>query len=411
MEPSARWRVLVDGDRVAVDPSGSVAALAAEDVAGGFPVAPEQVLARDEGPTVMDVRRPGRDTPAPGSWARWADVGGPADVLEAVRAAVRVFHGESSPPDRRPEWFTAGWRDEVVGWVDHRLAELGRRRTEDEVPVKMWSLSAVLRVPTDAGPVYLKAACDWFRSEPLITEVLGRLWPGRVPALLAIEPDRGWQLMAPLAGVSDEDEPEPGIAAPTAATMADMQVGSVAHLAELRSAGLPGRGLDATWDALQTIAVESPELRFLDADERSAVRAALPATERTLAELAALELPETLVHGDLHLGNVAHDEGRLSIFDWTDACLAHPFVDLVTLHGASPEDERPALREAYLDRWREELPLPATERVMALATVAELAFQAVTYERLQAAQEDASRWDLEGVVARCLRRLAEADAG
>jgi aminoglycoside phosphotransferase (APT) family kinase protein len=116
------------------------------------------------------------------------------------------------------------------------------------------------------------------------------------------------------------------------------------------------------------------------------------------------------VHGDLHLGNVAHDEGRLSIFDWTDACLAHPFVDLVTLHGASPEGERQALREAYVGRWRQELPLPATERVMALAAVAERAFQAVTYERLQAAQEDASRWQLEGVVARCLRRLAEPDA-
>ena len=55
----------------------------------------------------------------------------------------------------------------VVGWLDHRLAELGRRRTGDEVPVKVWSLSAVLRVPTDGGPLYLKAACDWFRSEPV----------------------------------------------------------------------------------------------------------------------------------------------------------------------------------------------------------------------------------------------------
>ena len=411
MERYARWRVLVDEHRVAVDPSGSVAALAAEDVAGRFPVAPEQLLARDEGPTVLDVRDFGGVTTGPVPWARLADVTGPADVREAVRAAVRVFHGETRPPDRRPAWFTVGWRDDVVGWLDHRLAELGRRRTGDEVPVKVWSLSAVLRVPTDGGPLYLKAACDWFRSEPVITELLGRLWPGQVPALLAVEPDRGWQLMAPLAGVSDEDEPEPGLAAPTAATIADMQVGSVAHLAGLRAAGLPERGLDATWEALRVIAVDSPELRFLDADQRAAVRAALPGTERRLAELAALELPETLVHGDLHLGNVAHDDGRLSIFDWTDACLAHPFVDLVTLHGASPEDERPGLREAYLDRWRQELPLPATDRIMALAAVAEHAFQAVTYERLQAAQEDASRWEFEGVVARCLRGLAEADAG
>ena len=288
---------------------------------------------------------------------------------------------------------------------------MGRRRTGDDVPVKVWSLSAVLQVPTDAGPLYFKAACDWFRSEPRRTELLARLWPGRVPELIATEPDRGWQLMAPLSGVSDEDEPDPGLAAPTARTMADIQVGSVGHLPELRAAGLPDRGLAATWDALQTIAAHSPELRFLDADERAAALAALPGTERRLAELAALDLPQTLVHGDLHLGNVAHDGDRLSIFDWTDACLAHPFVDLITLDGSSPEDERPALREAYLDRWRREGSLPDTDVVMSLASVAERAFQAVTYERLQAAQEDASRWVLEGVVARCLRRLVEADSG
>ena len=105
MERYARWRVLVDGKRVAVDPSGSVAAIAARDVAGGFPVAPERLLARDEGPTVLDVRR----TPAALPPVRWrgpglADVTGPADVCEAVRAALGVFHGETRPPDRRPRW-------------------------------------------------------------------------------------------------------------------------------------------------------------------------------------------------------------------------------------------------------------------------------------------------------------------
>ncbi len=409
-EPRPRWRVLVDDDRVRVDESGVVAALPADDLAGAFPVAPELLLDRDGVPTVLDVRRPGTVARTSPHWRPLEDADGPADVLAAVREAVRTHLGETPTPGRRPEWFAAPWRAEVRAWLDDRLAEAGRRRTGDDVPVKVWSLSAVLLVPTDAGPLYFKAACDWFRSEPRSTQVLARLWPGRVPELLAIEPDRGWQLMAPLAGVSDEDEPDPGLAAPTARTIADLQVGSLGHLPELRAAGLPDRGLAATWEAVQTIAAGSPELRFLDADERAAVLAALPGTERRLAELAALDVPDTLVHGDLHLGNVAHDEERLSIFDWTDACLAHPFVDVVTLDGSSPEDERPALREAYLDRWRQELSLPDTDRVLSLASVADRAFQAVTYERLQAAQEDASRWEMEGVVARCLRRLVEADS-
>ena len=143
----------------------------------------------------------------------------------------------------------------------------------------------------------------------------------------------------------------------------------------------------------------------------SAARAALPEVERWLAELAAYDVPETLVHGDLHLGNVAHHDGRLAVFDWSDASVGHPFVDLATLVRSSPPDERDELVSAYLTAWREALPGADPGRVMDLADVAEKVFQAVTYERLQAAQEDAAVWMMEGVVARCLTQLTEAVAG
>ena len=43
-------------------------------------------------------------------------------------------------------------------------------------------------------------------------------------------------------------------------------------------------------------------------------------------ELAAL--PDTLVHGDFHPGNAFFDGDRAVIFDWSDACVAHPLFDL-----------------------------------------------------------------------------------
>ena len=249
----------------------------------------------------------------------------------------------------------------------------------------------------------------------MITELLARLWPGRVPELLAIDADRGLAADGAAAGSVRRGRAGPRPGRPD-------RPDDRGHPARLRWRTWPqlrasrgSRSADSprTWSALQTIAVgRVPSCGFLDADERvAAARAALPGVERRLAELAAFDVPETLVHGDLHLGNVAHADDRLRIFDWTDACLAHPFVDLPTLDAASPDDERPGLREAYLDPWREQLSLPDTDRVMSLASVAERAFQAVTYERLQAAQEDASRWAMEGVVARCLRRLAEVESG
>ena len=268
----------------------------------------------------------------------------------------------------------------------------------------------MLRVPTDHGPVFLKATCDHFRSEPRITDVLGRLLPGRVPALLGHEPDRGWQLMEPLGGVSDEDDPTPRLAAPTAAAIAAIQLDCAAHVEQLRAAGCPERGLESSLAAFRDVLAASPELRLLDADQVAAARAALPEVERRLAELAAYDVPETLVHGDLHLGNVAHHDGRLAVFDWSDASVGHPFVDLATLVRSSPPDERDELVSAYLAAWREALPGADLGRVMDLADVAEKVFQAVTYERLQAAQEDAAVWMMEGVVARCLEQLTEAVA-
>ena len=35
----------------------------------------------------------------------------------------------------------------------------------------------------------------------------------------------------------------------------------------------------------------------------------------------------TLVHGDFHADNVMISNGRATIFDWSDACVAHPAVD------------------------------------------------------------------------------------
>ena len=404
------WRVLVDGDRVAVDPDGTVASVA--DGLDGFAMAPEQLLDLD-GPHPLQVlaRPPDHEATAPLDWLPLDEASGPPPVLAAVRDAVATYAGHAPLPPRRQPWFAAPWRAEADAWVDTALARQGRPRTGPSVPVKVWSLAAVLRIPTESGPVFLKASCDHFRAEPRITALLGRLVPGRVPGVLDHEPDRGWQLMEPLDGVSDEDEPTLRLAAPTAATIAGVQLDCVPHVALLRAAGSPERGLDSSLAAFGEVLAASPELRLLDAEQLAAARNTLPEVERRLAELAAYDVPTTLVHGDLHLGNVAEQDGRLTVFDWSDASVGHPFVDLVTLVRSSPPDERDELTAAYLAAWRDHLSGADLARVVELATVAEKVFQAVTYDRLQAAQEDAAVWLMQGVVARCLQQLTEAVAG
>ena len=86
--------------------------------------------------------------------------------------------------------------------------------------------------------------------------------------------------------------------------------------------------------------------------QRDAVRSALSSGElgaadafvaglpRAIEELAACGVPETLVHGDFHHGNViVSDDGSLVIIDWTDGCVAHPFFDLATFIDAAQRTE------------------------------------------------------------------------
>jgi hypothetical protein len=53
--------------------------------------------------------------------------------------------------------------------------------------------------------------------------------------------------------------------------------------------------------------------------------------DRRLERLAGHAVPPSLVHGDLHLANVARGPRGCRFFDWTDACVAHPFLDLATI--------------------------------------------------------------------------------
>jgi Ser/Thr protein kinase RdoA (MazF antagonist) len=79
-------------------------------------------------------------------------------------------------------------------------------------------------------------------------------------------------------------------------------------------------------------------------------------------ELAAFGIPETLNHGDFHDGNVLLRDGRITLFDWGDACVTHPFVSLRTffvsiemslkLDDFSFTPEMAALLNLYLEPWQ-----------------------------------------------------------
>ena len=288
-----------------------------------------------------------------------------AEVRTAVATGVAEYRGQRPRPAGRPPWFGPSWRAEVDRWINARLTEVGLERLGPGAVVKFWSLSVILAVPTAAGPVYFKAACDHFRAEPAITAAVARHCAEAVPDLIAIDAVRGWMLMRAFSDVSED--PEPRLAPVAARIMASIQLVMSDHLDELAAAGTPDRTLGPTVAALQRVVEDSLELDQLDDSERRTAVAMLPWLTDQITALAEAGMPYSLGHGDLHLGNVAPAADGLVLFDWTDAAVTFPVLDAALLARSAGDEMAPAVLAAYRAVWREARGEAEVEAALALA--------------------------------------------
>lgn len=373
---------------------GDVLALVGADI----PVSPTARLADARLVHVVGTR----GSHAAGTFVPPAALADPALAHVVERAIAELDPAQT--PAARPDWYRAGWFDRIEAWIDAVLEPLGRRRAGPVEPFRIWSMSAVVRVPTGDGELWCKAPSRLFRSEARIHTAVAGLLPDLVPQLVAVEATAGWVLMEPMTG-AEGSEQAAGTAMQVARRWAAAQLASVERVPALLAEGLEHRGATPTIDAFGGVLTESRELDLLSAEELVEIRAAAERAVRLTRECWDAGVPEALAHGDLHLGNVAWDGTTLTIFDWTDGCVSHPFLDATHLtRFAEPPAGARALA-AYAAVWRAALPSVDVDRVLALAPLADLVFQTVTFERIAAATEARSAWELAGIVARNLRLL------
>jgi Ser/Thr protein kinase RdoA (MazF antagonist) len=101
-------------------------------------------------------------------------------------------------------------------------------------------------------------------------------------------------------------------------------------------------------------------------------------------------LPVTLAHGDFHGGNVVVDEGRATIFDWSDACVAHPLIDLHLFLTAGVDEN---VQDVFVDAYAEGWDVPSSLVRSGLEKIAERSclHQAESYRAIAAGVEPAER--------------------
>jgi hypothetical protein len=284
-----------------------------------------------------------------------------------------------APHPLRAPWAAPGGPARSLRWAAAELARLGRGG-HTAVQQRAWNLSAIWRLePTapggstasggsdalagsdaSAGPVWLKQVPAFFRHEAAVLRWLGEVAPGAAPTLLAADDPAGSGRLL-LAHVPGEDRYQAELAERHAIAASHHRIQALAagRTGELVARGVPdGRG------AALARAVRG-ELTRHGAD-LGPVRDLLDGLADRLARVSSCGIPETLVHGDLHPGNVRSDGRHPVIIDWGDSFVGHPAFDILRLTEGLPPPAAAELLAAWRDRWRRDAPGCDPDRAVAL---------------------------------------------
>jgi hypothetical protein len=346
---------------------------------------------------------------------RWIDIGN-LDLSDLANDQTRpvieaALHELCMPaPPARRAWTERGWFEDAVAWSDAALRNHDLEPRGLPQQLRTWGLSTVIRFDPPCGNLYFKAAAFsgtgnpsepepnrsfLFANEAALLTGLANHVPDHLPVPLAVDPERVWMLL-PDAGAFLADCHDLAAWEHALRLHARHQRAYVERDADLFAIGCLDRRLSRLSVQFDELLADDAILSFLDPPDRDRLRAAAPTLRAQIAELASLGIPDTLVHGDLHAFNVCLRDGYPIYFDWTDACVAHPFLDLVTFTGESDfldktSGARERLHAAYLDEWRDLIPDNALHRAADLIFPIGALHQVVSYQHMLGSLDEPDR--------------------
>lgn len=260
--------------------------------------------------------------------------------LRGVHDATRLLHRNRPrscdvTDSALDVWQTAEFRNDLRRWVTDVA---GPVLAMEQAKLRAWA--TVWQARTEDRLFYVKQNCPGQAFEAELMGVLAELAPTYVVPVTAVDRERGFLLTPDQGKVFGET--------------------------------VAGDDLDA-WCRLVVRAMElartvAPHTDRLAATGLTTCR--VPATHLAqvaplLEEVAALGLPDTLVHNDLHEHNAFDRPDGLLFFDFADAVIAHPLAGLLVpltvladrLDNPGPRDPR-LLRvvDAALEVWSDLAP-------------------------------------------------------
>ncbi len=284
----------------------------------------------------------------------------------------------------RATWARPGGPAEHLAWAATELEEAGRPLAGDPVQVRTWNLSTLWRLPVAGGTVWLKVVADVLGPEGALLGLLGEVAAKVVPTVVGTQ--GRCVLLDDVAGADLYGAPPALVRGPVAA-LVRLQQALAGRLDDLLGVGVPDRRAAAVVE--RVTALVGRHAPSMEDGRRARLEALVGSLPARLAAVAACGLPETLVHGDYHPGNVRGDAEGFRVLDWADAVVGRPEVDGLRLLAATDPADRDDVRRTWCDAWRDAVPGADPRRALDLvAPVAAVLAAAVYQDFLDAIEPD-----------------------
>lgn len=331
------------------------------------------------------------DQPFGGAVTYLAETAGLPDVpLEPWPADVLA-----DEPLRAP-WARPGGPAVLLRWADEQLRGRGIERTGSPEQMRSWNLSGIWRLPTTVGAVWLKAVPAFFAHEGNVID-----WIGSPPAPQLVAHTPGRVLMQEVTGSPNHDATGPALD-PMVQLLTRIQERAVPRTDELLAIGVPDRRLPTMTARIESVVEQWAQ--SVAPHERRALNRLVARLPERLAQVDDCGVPDTLVHGDFHPGNVVGTPDAYVLLDWGDSFVGHPLIDELAFTQRLDARARAAAGRWFVDAWRRIAPGADPERAAGLLRPVLPLLAAVMYADFCAGIEPDERVYHQSDVGRMLRR-------
>jgi hypothetical protein len=300
--------------------------------------------------------------------------GDPTDEYGMGGDVVYLAEVETAGSDeKRADYARPGGPAKALAWADGVLADRGTPRVGRAEQERSWNLSGIWRLPlAGGGAAWLKVVPPFFAHEGGVIRLLQD--SGVVPPLLGTEGGR--VLLGDVPGTDQYGAPVE-LLGPMVDALVRLQVAFVGRVDSLLATGAndwrPAAFIPAAQEVVRRDGAPLP------ADERRSLARLLEGLEGRFAALAECGVPETLVHGDFHPGNVRSDGQSLVLLDWGDSGVGHPLFDMPAFLERVPHDHEAAIVDRWVGLWTDAVPGSDPRRAAELIAPVAALRQAMIY--------------------------------